>query len=213
METIVEIRDADGIPLRGIAVRDEDLDRITNSLRRATHTLASFSTAAVGLTGALAEFGRSAVEAAAEAEREYQRLRVMHGPPCDCPDCTRYRQQYEEPGTSQEYTEADARARNLLLSCLTPAQQEEYVASLSFVVKVESGNCYRIERHRNYNVISLDKKGRRVYELCAGPVEEVPIEDQMLAQKLLLETDEVGFLAMANRQNIVDYPSFGGALP
>lgn len=182
---------------------------------------ASFSdlaAATVPLAGAMVEFGRAAIEAASEAEREYQRLRqaeleqrVRHR---QLIDYSRY-ERHGEPGriSLDDPDEAENRARDLLLSCLTPAQQEEYTATRSFTVKVKSGNRYRIEQHRNYNVIRLDKKGQVVSELCAGPVEEVPLEDQMLAQKLLLETDEAEFLAVANRRSVGAYPSFNGIFP
>jgi hypothetical protein len=126
---------------------------------------------------------------------------------CHCRVCDQYPRDTRIPlGHRQDIdTEAESRARNLLLSCLNPDQQEEYAVARSFTVKTKSGNHYRIQRRQTYNVIALDKKNQMTFELCAGPVENVLLEDQMLVQKLLLETDEAGFLALANRRPIAAY--------
>jgi hypothetical protein len=49
------------------------------------------------------------------------------------------------------------------------------------------------------NVDELDETGRRTARWCFGPEGDLPLGDIMLAQKLALELDEQGALAVANR--------------
>jgi hypothetical protein len=227
MVTAIEIRDTDGDRIDRLLVSDEVLYQADRSFRRLTDGFRQVATAAATLAPALARFGRAAIEAASVAEQERIRYEMREGvwgrdqalgvdsiqarewvrDGCDCIFCREYRNQRRDP-------EAQQNARTLLLSCLTPAQQEEYRASQSFTVKVQSGNRYRIESRKNYNVVGLSRNGRHQAEYCAGPVEDVPIEDQMLAQKLLLETDEAGFLAVANGRSVGgrEYIDFSGRM-
>jgi hypothetical protein len=226
METMIEVRSEVEATTQFLTVSDEVLYQVERSFSRVLgQAFRQVATAAAALTPALSQFGRTVIEATSVAEQEWIRYEMREGvwgrdqafgvdetiggwnieqsrEGCNCVFCQEYRDQHRDP-TAQE------NARALLLSCLTPAQQEEYQASQSFTVKVPSGNRYRIEPRKNYNVVGLSRKGRPQAEYCAGPVEDVPLEDQMLAQKLLLETDEAGFLAVANgRPAIGGYISF-----
>jgi hypothetical protein len=89
--------------------------------------------------------------------------------------------------------EAEARAEALLLRWLSPRQLEQYRSHGWFEVVTPGGNRYRI---RPTDVVRLDA-GRCAYCIEATPW--VPAADQMLAKKLLLETDERRFLATAHR--------------
>jgi transglutaminase-like putative cysteine protease len=89
--------------------------------------------------------------------------------------------------------EAEARAEALLLRWLSPHQREQYRSHGWFEVVTPGGNRYRI---RPTKVIRLDAR-RSAYCIEATPW--VPVADQMLAKKLLLETDERRFLATAHR--------------
>ena len=51
------------------------------------------------------------------------------------------------------------------------------------------------------NVDELDERGARTAAWCFGPEGELPIGDLMLAQKIALEYNERGALALANRGN------------
>lgn len=94
--------------------------------------------------------------------------------------------------------EAIARARTLLLACLSDAQREAFEAHGYFEVVTASGQRYRITRGWGGNVLLIvnDKPAAR---FCIHPSQYVPEEDNMLAQKLLLEHDEPTFLRTANR--------------
>jgi hypothetical protein len=90
------------------------------------------------------------------------------------------------------------RAEALLVSCLNSAQRAQLAAQGSFEVRARSGRVYQIRRGRVQNVFELDGRGHAVRRLCAHPQDGVPDADTMLAQKLMIECHEEGFLALAN---------------
>lgn len=110
----------------------------------------------------------------------------------------------DQIGERPESTEAQKRARDLLLACLSPAQREEFESTWGFFVTAPSGNRYRINPSRQYNVRRLGSNGQTLAQLCAVPKGDVPLLDQMLAQKLWLEADEQGFLVVANVRKGLD---------
>jgi hypothetical protein len=87
---------------------------------------------------------------------------------------------------------AEMRAEALLLSWLSPGQRAQYHTRGWFEVVTPGGNRYRIWPRK---VVRLDVR-RSAYCIEATPW--VPAADQMLAKKLLLETDERRFLATAH---------------
>ncbi len=89
--------------------------------------------------------------------------------------------------------EAELRAEKLLLSWLSPSQRDQYRSRGWFDVVSRGGNRYRI---CPWKVTRLDIP-RCAY--CIEAVPRVPAADEMLANKLLLETDERRFLATAHR--------------
>jgi hypothetical protein len=89
--------------------------------------------------------------------------------------------------------EAKTRAEALLLRWLSSRQRAQYRSHGWFDVVTPGGNRYRI---RAGTVVRLDAR-RCAYCIEATPW--VPAADQMLAKKLLLETDERRFLATAHR--------------
>lgn len=105
-----------------------------------------------------------------------------------------WRSSYFGPDHSLEREEAEQRAQDLLIECLSPSQKEEYISFQCFTVISPSGKPYKIYNSKSYNVES----GGIAY--CAGPRDEVPIGDMMLSQKLILENDEERFLTIANKQ-------------
>jgi hypothetical protein len=60
-----------------------------------------------------------------------------------------------------------------------------------------TGRTYRVLRRRAGSVQAIDGLGRPSDAFCTVLPESAPIEDQMLAQKFMLETDEPGFLELA----------------
>jgi hypothetical protein len=95
-----------------------------------------------------------------------------------------------------ERRRAHERSLNLLVRCLTPAQRAEFKASNAFNVRGESGQRYRITYGTTANVEVLSQSGAVLRQLCAGPL-ELPTPALMLAQKLMLETQESEFLRIA----------------
>lgn len=94
--------------------------------------------------------------------------------------------------------EANARAEELLVAHLAPAQRESYLRNKSFELQAASGRRYRIRHGWAGNVDALDEAGQVVERLCIHPREMCPNPDNMLAQKLLLEVDETRFRQIAN---------------
>ena len=88
---------------------------------------------------------------------------------------------------------ARRRAEALLWAWLSPAQRTQYRARRWFEVTTTSGRRYRILRG---GVVRLDPRGSAY---CIEATSPVPVADEMLANKLLLETDERRFLATAHR--------------
>jgi hypothetical protein len=89
--------------------------------------------------------------------------------------------------------QARRRAEALLWAWLSPAQRRQYQARRWFEVTTASGRRYRILRG---GVVRLDPRGSG---FCIEATAPVPVADEMLANKLLLETDERRFLATAHR--------------
>jgi hypothetical protein len=88
---------------------------------------------------------------------------------------------------------ARLRAEALLWAWLSPAQRQQYRRRRWFEVTTTSGRRYRILRG---GVVRLDPRGSGY---CIEATSPVPVADEMLANKLLLETDERRFLATAHR--------------
>jgi len=88
---------------------------------------------------------------------------------------------------------ARLRAEALLWAWLSPAQRRQYRTRRWFEVTTTSGRRYRILRG---GVVRLDPRGSAY---CIEATSSVPVADEMLANKLLLETDERRFLATAHR--------------
>ena len=88
---------------------------------------------------------------------------------------------------------AELRAEALLLNWLSPGQRAQYQARGWFEVVTVTGHRYRISPHK---VVRMDAR-KAVY--CIEAVSRIPAADEMLAKKLLLESDERRFLATAHR--------------
>ncbi len=92
------------------------------------------------------------------------------------------------------------KAERLLLSCLSKSQKEEYKNNSYFTVRGNvTGKKYRINSCKQINIEELDKLGNVTSKLCVVSNEYVPMEDHMLSQKLLIETNEELFLQTAIR--------------
>lgn len=93
------------------------------------------------------------------------------------------------------------KAKALLLAHCTDDQIEQYKRNNWFIViGGETGTQYRVRRESQINIDVMN--GDKVeYKLCTvnDPDYEVPIEDQLLAQKTMIELNELEFLEIAKR--------------
>ena len=94
---------------------------------------------------------------------------------------------------------SDARGLRLMRRWLSPDQRAEFDDKGTFeVVGCNSGKRYRIYRGTAQNVFEIDGAGELKIGLCFTPHGNLVAGDAMLAQKIALETDENGALAVAN---------------
>lgn len=98
-----------------------------------------------------------------------------------------------------QHRRAYRRSLELLLERLSPSQRTDFLRWRYFVVRGESGQRYRVTYGMNGNIEVLTPLGVVDHRLCAGP-SGVPIPGVLLAQKLMLETQEAEFLRIAARQ-------------
>ena len=93
---------------------------------------------------------------------------------------------------------AYALAEALLCEHLDEVQLQSYKELQQFLVNAPSGRVYRIRKGIAGNVDVLDKEGELLGHYCIHPVEDVPAQDNMLAQKLWIEHDEKHFRRVGN---------------
>jgi hypothetical protein len=97
-------------------------------------------------------------------------------------------------------SKAEQRASTLLKEWLTPEQCFQYKSLGYFEVRgSHSGKRYRIRSARQMNVDLLDERGHAAAFLCFLPEKYVPVSDMMLAQKIMLENNELAALKVAIR--------------
>jgi hypothetical protein len=94
----------------------------------------------------------------------------------------------------------EARGRRLLRDWLSTPQREQFDTNEYFdVIGCDTGRSYRIYYDRAMNVHELDEAGRPKMGWCFLPKGYLVTGDVMLAQKIALETFEVGALKVAHR--------------
>jgi hypothetical protein len=94
----------------------------------------------------------------------------------------------------------EARGLKLLREWLSPEQRAQFDAERHFdVIGCHSGKKYRIRYGSSANIDELDEAGRPRMGWCFIPSAYLVAGDIMLAQKIALETNERGALAVANR--------------
>ena len=104
-----------------------------------------------------------------------------------------FRDWYRRPNIAQ------LRGRKLLREWLSPEQLAQYDAYWYFeVTGCHTGRKYRIMHAVGANVYELDDVGQPRTGWCFVPNNHLVACDVMLAQKIGLETDELGALAVAN---------------
>jgi hypothetical protein len=96
--------------------------------------------------------------------------------------------------------EREERGLNLLREWLSPEQLAQYDANKYFdVIGSHTRKRYRIYQGLAANVQEIDNAGRRRAGWCFVPDAHLVAGDVMLAQKIALETDERGALAVARQ--------------
>jgi hypothetical protein len=111
------------------------------------------------------------------------------------------RQQEEMRQREEGRIAAQRKAEELLRENLDDEQREQFDKTKWFFVIGQSGKRYRIRHGWAGNVDELNEEGHRIAEYCIHPAKQVPTEDNMLIQKLMLEADEARFLQIANRSS------------
>ena len=110
-----------------------------------------------------------------------------------------------ERAIAQQRSESQKRAEVLLQESLSSRQREEYATKGHFTLVVKDPATgehrhYRIRNGRHGNLDRLDSSGRLVATYCVHPTVACPSEDNMLAQKLMLESGmEEDLLRIANQ--------------
>lgn len=115
---------------------------------------------------------------------------------CDARDAAAAEERARREAQVALQAAATAKAEELLVSCLDQEQQAELAESDQFHVTSSAGRRFCIHRGRAGNVSFGAGRERVTY--CIHDNEGLPAADTMLAQKLLLETDEAQFLQIAN---------------
>jgi hypothetical protein len=103
----------------------------------------------------------------------------------------------------KEAQEAQKRAEVLLLSVLDARQAEQWATTHEVDVVGSEGHNYRLTRARQGGVFRLGSRNRRTHSLCIHHDYAIPIEDQIAAQKLQIETDEAEFCRIANESPVL----------
>jgi hypothetical protein len=135
-------------------------------------------------------------------ERQQRQRTMVTSPPVVAPeshfvDALRYAHQYgamEFWRPQPENPAAKKKARELLVSNLNEAQKKTFTEKGEFAVAAKDGKTYTVKTARSFNVIGPDGM-----KYC-GQLNDAPVEDQMLAQKLLLEHEPDKFFKNANKQ-------------
>lgn len=95
-----------------------------------------------------------------------------------------------------------------MLANLTEDQSRVFVDKHYFYVRGGyTGTLYRIAPFER--VVVYDHSGRAIRKLCFEPQGCLPIADQMLAQKIALESDERHALRVANKSPTMRFESYG----
>lgn len=109
------------------------------------------------------------------------------------------RLQRERAEEARRLEEASKRAEGLLLSILSPAQQEEYKRTKTVIQQGSSGTLFRLCLGWAGNVTELDAARQGVRQFCLHPDVKCPEEDNVILQVLMLRTDEEEFRRIANK--------------
>lgn len=112
---------------------------------------------------------------------------------------------YTEPSEEQKKLWAEqkkkeqlaaTRAEELLLMALTEEQATQYLKE-GYFETIVNDKTYRIKKHET---VKLIENGKQKVGFCIHPVDyNIPAQDTMLAQFLMLKSNEAEFLKVANK--------------
>jgi hypothetical protein len=108
---------------------------------------------------------------------------------------------FRDPFDVRVRDQAEERAKALLLENLDDEQQQDLLTQGHFKVKstLTQGAYYRIYTGASGNIHFHGSDDKFVKQLCATSIDfGIPVCDVMLVQKIMIECDEAGFLAVAN---------------
>lgn len=88
------------------------------------------------------------------------------------------------------------RAKKLFLSKLTDAERRRWSREGCLTVVASSGRRYTLRPYEAFNI----RAGNEEY--CLRVVGWIPAYDKLLAQRLLVESDEATFLSIANQRRL-----------
>lgn len=91
---------------------------------------------------------------------------------------------------------ADERARLLLEEFLSPTQLKQWIKDGTFFIETPNGKLFKLGKK---GTRELNGKEQAIASYCIHTKRAVPQCDNILARKLLLETDEGEFRRIANR--------------
>jgi hypothetical protein len=100
--------------------------------------------------------------------------------------------------------QAKEKATLLLMENLDSNQREQFQKAKTFIVHSRDGQRrYQIEYGIAGNVKLLREDGKPVTKFCIHPEDySIPVEDVMLAQKLMIEAAEDEFIRIANKTKL-----------
>lgn len=106
-------------------------------------------------------------------------------------------------------SKAGRKAKRLLMDHLTDAQRSDYYKRGTFVICSSLTDKWRTlylidNSFPNGNIFEIEK-GKVVANWCFHPEDPYPLDDILLTQKLLIETDHEEFQAKANRHKREEY--------
>lgn len=150
-------------------------------------------------------------EIIAEATRRFERCRdevAMFGilreidPPVSAPQDPPGIPGHPHPRDLCERLTQREKSLEILKLWLSPEQVEDYETTSSFKVRgCHTGTTYRLSSTIAYNIKPLDQEHMHsATAYCVVPNGGLAIGDQLLAQKIWLETDEFATLMKANRR-------------
>lgn len=117
----------------------------------------------------------------------------------DAWEADRAAREAEEARTAEERRHkraaAEVRARELLVSHLTPSQRRDLKDRGGFFVRSQLGNMYWVN---NYTAVRLDERGVALQRYCIHAKDDIPGDDNALLRMLLLKCNEEQFLRVAN---------------